>query len=127
MQSPDLPGRVRATVAALIDSRCTPSTIRSTQPADWAQTSRNCEGFHRDGAQEVSVAGMGITGLWSFLILVVGVSIALAATSIWLAKRSGIPARGSGYNSALSSFLTTVGLVYGALLGPVRFDPLLGM
>lgn len=63
------------------------------------------------------MAGMGLPGLWLFLILVVAASISLALGGIWLAKRIGVPEHGSGYNSSLSSFLTTVGLVYGALLG----------
>jgi hypothetical protein len=60
---------------------------------------------------------MGLPGLWLFLFLVVAVSIGLAVGSIWLANRTGVPEHGAGYNSSLSSFLTTVSLVYGALLG----------
>lgn len=63
------------------------------------------------------MAGMGLPGLWLFLVIVVAISIGLALGSIWLARRSGVPEHGSGYNSSLSPFLTTVGLVYGALLG----------
>ncbi len=64
------------------------------------------------------MAGMGLPGgLWLFLIVVVAVSIALAVGSIWLANRTGVPEHGTGYNASLSPFLTTVSLVYGALLG----------
>jgi hypothetical protein len=63
------------------------------------------------------MAEMGLPGLWLFLALVVAGSTALALGSIWLANRIGKPDHGSGYNQSLSPFLTTVGLVYGALLG----------
>jgi len=63
------------------------------------------------------VAGMGLPGLWLFLAVVVAISIGLAVGSIWLANRTAVPTHGSGYNSSLSSYLTTVSLVYGALLG----------
>ncbi len=63
------------------------------------------------------MAGMGLPGLWLFLIVVVAVSIALAVGSIWLANHTGVPEHGTGYNASLSPFLTTVSLVYGALLG----------
>ncbi|AKK28732.1 DUF4239 domain-containing protein [Mycobacterium sp. EPa45] len=63
------------------------------------------------------MAGMGLPGLWLFLLLVVAASIGLAVGSIWLANRSGVPDHGTGYNASLSPFLTTVSLVYGALLG----------
>jgi hypothetical protein len=60
---------------------------------------------------------MGLPGLWLFLALVVAGSIALALGSIWLANRGGVPEHGTGYNASLTPFLTTVALVYGALLG----------
>lgn len=63
------------------------------------------------------MAGWGLAGLWMSLILVVAASISLAAGGIWLANRLDSRPRGDGDRSALSAFLTTVALVYGALLG----------
>jgi Protein of unknown function (DUF4239) len=63
------------------------------------------------------VSGMGLAGLWLFLIVVVTVSILLAVGSIIVANRVADEPTGKKYNSALSPFLTTVALVYGALLG----------
>lgn len=63
------------------------------------------------------MAGLGLPGLWLFLIVVVAVSTGLALGSIWLANRTGVPEHGTGYNASLSPFVTTVSLVYGALLG----------
>ena len=63
------------------------------------------------------VAGMGLTGLWFFLTLVIAGSILLALAAIRLGDRIGRPTHGSGHNEVLASFLTTVSLVYGALLG----------
>src|ERR1700732_4142453 len=60
---------------------------------------------------------MGLVGLWLFLIAVVTVSIVLAVGSIIVANRVVDESTGKKYNSALSPFLTTVALVYGALLG----------
>jgi len=63
------------------------------------------------------VADLGLPGLWLFLAAVVGVSILVALASIWLANRILPEADGTESGSSLSPFLTTVALVYGALLG----------
>src|SRR3954470_16357317 len=59
----------------------------------------------------------GIAGLWLVLALVLAVSIAIGAGSIWLAHHTLPEQVSEGHNGALSPFLTCVGLVYGALLG----------
>ena len=63
------------------------------------------------------MGGLGLLGLWLFLLLVVVVSILLALGAIWLANRSYSDPADQEDNSALSPFLTCVGLVFGALLG----------
>jgi hypothetical protein len=61
---------------------------------------------------------MGLPGLWLFLLAVVAGSIGVAVLGIWLAGRArGGDADGDTAGSSLSPFLTTVALVYGALLG----------
>ncbi len=51
------------------------------------------------------------------LVLVIAVSVLLAVGSIWFANRTVSHERGRDHNSTLSPFVTTVALVYGALLG----------
>ncbi|MGB8503147.1 DUF4239 domain-containing protein [Mycobacterium sp.] len=63
------------------------------------------------------MGGLGPWGLWLFLLLAIVVSILLAVGSIWLANRTSSDSAGQEDNSALSPFLTCVGLVFGALLG----------
>lgn len=63
------------------------------------------------------MAGMGLGGLWLFLGVVVAVSVVLAVGVIAAADRVLDEPVGAAYASALSPFLTTVALVYGALLG----------
>jgi hypothetical protein len=64
------------------------------------------------------VAGMGLPGLWLFLLVVVGASIDVAVLGLWLADRTrGEDDDRGATTSSLSPFLTTVALVYGALLG----------
>ena len=63
------------------------------------------------------MGGLGVMGLSLFLLLVIAASILLAVGSIWLAKRTFSDSVGQEDNSALSPFLTGVGLVFGALLG----------
>jgi hypothetical protein len=63
------------------------------------------------------MGGLGLVGLWLFLAVVVAVSILLAVGSIWLANHTLSDSAGQEDNSALSPFLTCVGLVFGALLG----------
>src|SRR6478672_13154093 len=65
-----------------------------------------------------SMGGLGLVGLWVFLVVVIAVSILLAVGSIWLAHHSKLAdSAGREENSALSPFLTCVALVFGALLG----------
>lgn len=63
------------------------------------------------------MAGLGLAGMWLFLIVVAVVSILLAVCSIWLANRVVDDSAAKKHNPALSPFLTTVALVYGTLLG----------
>jgi hypothetical protein len=60
---------------------------------------------------------LGLLGLWLFLALVVAVSIGLATGSVWLANRTVYRPGNKEQSGSLSPFLTTVALVYGALLG----------
>jgi hypothetical protein len=59
----------------------------------------------------------GIAGLWLLLALSLLAAVVVAAGSIWLAHRTLPKSVGAGHNGALSPFMTSVGLVYGALLG----------
>ena len=61
--------------------------------------------------------GLGLPGLWLFLVIVIAVSVLVALGSIWVASRTVFGAVSSQHNPALSPFLTVVGLVFGALLG----------
>ena len=64
------------------------------------------------------MGGLGLVGLWVFLVVVIAVSTLLAVGSIWLAHHSKLAdSVGREENSALSPFLTCVALVFGALLG----------
>ena len=55
--------------------------------------------------------------VWLLFVLVVLVSVAVAIGTILVANRVMSGGVGNGHNSTLSPFLTTVALVYGALLG----------
>jgi len=55
--------------------------------------------------------------VWLVLILVIVASILLAVGTIWFVNRVIGHSAGREYNSTLSPFVTTVALVYGALLG----------
>lgn len=55
--------------------------------------------------------------VWVLAFLAIAISVALAIGSILLANRIIPSATGKEHNSVLSPFLTTVALVYGALLG----------
>ena len=55
--------------------------------------------------------------VWLVLILVIAASILLAVGTIWFVNRVLGHSAGREYNSTLSPFVTTVALVYGALLG----------
>jgi hypothetical protein len=63
------------------------------------------------------MAGLGLFGLWLFLAGVVVVAVILAVATILLGHRVLSSSVGPGHNSTLSPFVTTVALVYGALLG----------
>ncbi len=63
------------------------------------------------------MGGLGLFGLWLVLILVVAASILIAVASIWVGDRTLSDSVGKTHNSTLSPFVTTVALVYGALLG----------
>jgi hypothetical protein len=56
------------------------------------------------------------TALWLLVVIGVAVAILVAVGSILLANRI-LSAAGKEHNSAVSPFITVVGLVYGALLG----------
>ncbi len=62
------------------------------------------------------MASMGVAGLWLSVVLVVAVAAALSGACIWLAHRLK-RSRGGELKSPLAPFITTVALVYGALLG----------
>ena len=61
--------------------------------------------------------GLGLPGLWLFLVIVIAVSVLVALGSIWVARRTVFGADSSQHNPALSPILTVDGLVFGALLG----------
>ncbi|ASW91008.1 bestrophin-like domain [Mycobacterium marseillense] len=63
------------------------------------------------------MSGSGLP-LWLLLVCVVAVAIAIAAGSLWLGRRI-LPEKrhGNEHNPAMTSYLTVVGFVYGALLG----------
>ena len=63
------------------------------------------------------MGGMGLPGLWLFLALVVAASVFLAVGSVWLAHKAFDRPGAKEESGSLSPFVTTVGLVYGALLG----------
>lgn len=62
------------------------------------------------------MASLGVTGLWLVVLIVAVGATGLAVASIWLAHRFK-EARGGELKSPLAPFITTVALVYGALLG----------
>ena len=59
----------------------------------------------------------GIAGLWLVLVVVLVVSVLVGAVSMWVADRTLTKPVETGHNGALSPFMTSVSLVYGALLG----------
>lgn len=59
----------------------------------------------------------GAIGAWLLLAVVVVGAVLLAVGSVWLGSRVLSGDTGPAHNSALSPFMTVVGLVYGALLG----------
>ena len=63
------------------------------------------------------MGGLGLTGLWLFLAAVLSTSVFLAVCSVWLANKTAYGPNAEEQTGSLSPFLTTVALVYGALLG----------
>jgi hypothetical protein len=63
------------------------------------------------------MGGMGLPGLWLFLALVVTGSVLVAVSSVWLAHKTIHRPGAKDETGSLSPFLTTVALVYGALVG----------
>lgn len=63
------------------------------------------------------MGGMGLPGLWLFLVAVVAASVFLAVGSVWLANKTVHRPGAKEESGSLSPFVTTVALVYGALLG----------
>ncbi len=59
----------------------------------------------------------GIAGLWGLLALSLVAAVLIAAAGIWLSHRMLPDPVSEGHNGALSPFMTSVSLVYGALLG----------
>src|SRR6478609_1564961 len=59
----------------------------------------------------------GVTGLWLLLALSLLTAVLVAAGGMWLADRTLSKPVSEGHNGALSPFMTSVSLVYGALLG----------
>ena len=55
--------------------------------------------------------------VWGLLALSLVAAVLIAAAGIWLSHRTLPDPVSEGHNGALSPFLTSVGLVYGALLG----------
>ncbi len=62
------------------------------------------------------MGSLGVAGLWLSVLFVVAGSAVLSVASVWLAHRFK-RSRGSELKSPLAPFITTVALVYGALLG----------
>jgi hypothetical protein len=63
------------------------------------------------------MGGLGLTGLWLFLAAVLSTSVFFAVGSVWLANKTSYGPSAKEQTGSLSPFLTTVALVYGALLG----------
>jgi hypothetical protein len=63
------------------------------------------------------MGGLGLPGVWLFLALVLAASVCLAVVAVWLAHRTVNRKSAKEETGSLSPFITTVALVYGALLG----------
>src|SRR5689334_3565959 len=61
------------------------------------------------------MGGFGALGVWLTLAVALLVSLAAGVGSVWLANRDAPGEDGVG--SSLAPFISTVGIVYGALLG----------
>ncbi|MEE6165038.1 MULTISPECIES: bestrophin-like domain [unclassified Mycolicibacterium] len=63
------------------------------------------------------MGGLSLTGLWLFLAAVLSTSVYLAVASVGVANKTSYRPDAEQPTGSLSPFLTTVALVYGALLG----------
>ncbi|OBC02930.1 hypothetical protein A5784_15580 [Mycobacterium sp. 852013-50091_SCH5140682] len=63
------------------------------------------------------MGGLSLTGLWLFLSAVLSTSVYLAVSSVWVTNKTTYRPDSKEHTGSLSPFLTTVALVYGALLG----------
>ncbi|WP_273732844.1 DUF4239 domain-containing protein [Mycolicibacterium septicum] len=63
------------------------------------------------------MGGLSLPGLWLFLAVVLAGSVLLAVASVWIANKTVYRPGAKKQSGTLSPFLTTVALVYGALLG----------
>lgn len=63
------------------------------------------------------MGGLNLAGLWLVLVLVIAASVGVAIGSVWLAGKTIYRSGDEEQHGSLSPFLTTVALVYGALLG----------
>ncbi|MUL81250.1 MULTISPECIES: DUF4239 domain-containing protein [unclassified Mycolicibacterium] len=63
------------------------------------------------------MGGLSLPGLWLFLAGVLAASILLAVGMVWIANKTVYRPGAKRQTGTLSPFLTTVALVYGALLG----------
>jgi hypothetical protein len=66
---------------------------------------------------EGTIARMGSAGMWLALAAVIGVCVVVALGCMWLTYRILPESAGTEYDSALSPFLTIIGIMFGALLG----------
>lgn len=66
---------------------------------------------------EGTIARMGSAGMWLALAGVIGVCVVVALGCMWLTYRILPESAGTEYDSALSPFLTIIGIMFGALLG----------
>ncbi|OBB11824.1 hypothetical protein A5761_24015 [Mycolicibacterium setense] len=63
------------------------------------------------------MGGLSLLGLWLFLAAVLAGVVLLAVGSVWIANKTVYRPGAERQTGTLSPFLTTVALVYGALLG----------
>jgi uncharacterized protein DUF4239 len=76
---------------------------------------RTSSGSHNP--RKAAMGTFGIAGLWLVLVVVLVCSVLVGAFSMWVADRTLTKPVETGHNGALSPFMTSVSLVYGALLG----------
>jgi Protein of unknown function (DUF4239) len=63
------------------------------------------------------MGGLSLAGFWLFLAAVLAAAVLLAVGSVWIANKTVYRSGANRQTGTLSPFLTTVALVYGALLG----------